>query len=319
MTLSLTRRGLLALGPGAVLAGAAAAQDADPLRSPLLLRRSRDMPSSPRRIVALEFLLAETLALLDLPPVGMSDKALYPGWIGVAVDRLQAAADVGTRQQPSLEAIARLEPDLILGVAYRHAPLFDAFEAIAPTALMQFAPGRTAVTQLEAVFEMLDLIAAMAGRVPFAAPVRAASERAIEDDRARLEAARRTGGGFTLLQELGLPDTYWVFTADSMAAGIARRLGLRFWPAQRSADGVRALRSDELLGLENVDVGLVSFTDPSVTLESKTSSVVWARAPAKREGRVSLIERNIWNFGGPGSAIRLSNAMTGAVLAAPRG
>ncbi|WP_395664374.1 ABC transporter substrate-binding protein [Methylocella sp.] len=312
-----SRRALLAAGACWALQRAAPAAVAEPRAGSMIARKSAVLPERPQRVVALEFLMAETLALLDRPPVGMSDARLYPGWIGVETDRLKNAVDVGTRQQPSLEAIARLQPDLILGVAYRHAALFDVLAQIAPVVLFEFAPGANGGTQLDSAFETLDILAGITGEQTRAAGVRADAEAAFARDHARLVDAGKTGAGFVLLQELSSPDTYWAFTGGSLAAGLAERLDLRFWPQRRTRDGVRPLQSEELLALENVDVGLISFSGPQATLESKTSSPVWRRTSARREGRVVLIERNIWNFGGVGSAMRLSNAMTGAVLASP--
>ncbi|WP_232629009.1 ABC transporter substrate-binding protein [Methylobacterium sp. Leaf118] len=297
--------------------GALAALAAGPARpADLVFRRSAALPGPARRVVALEFLLAEMLAAVGVPPVGMSDPKLYPGWIGVASERLTEAADVGTRQQPSLEAIARLKPDLILGVSYRHAPLFDVFEGIAPTVLFDFAPEPPA-TRLDAAFALQTMIAGYVGHSGRAAQVEAEVSERIRGDAARLAAAGRGGRRLVVLQELGGQDTYWVFTADSLSAGLAERLGLGFWPPDRSREGVRPLTSEDLLGLDDADVMLVSMTGPAVGLEAKTRSAAWSRVPALRAGRVGLIERNVWNFGGPGSALRLSNRITDAILKMP--
>jgi ABC-type Fe3+-hydroxamate transport system substrate-binding protein len=282
----------------------------------LVFRRSAHLPEPARRVVALEFLIAEMLASVGLPPVGMSDPKLYPGWIGVASDRLKGAADVGTRQQPSLEAIARLKPDLILGVSYRHAPLFDVFEGIAPTVLFDFAPEPPA-TRLDSAFALQTMIGGYVGHRPQAEQANAEVSAGIARDTARLAEAGRAGRRLVVLQELGGQDTYWVFTADSLSAGLAERLGLRFWPPDRSSEGVRPLTSEDLLALDDADVMLASMTGPAVTLDAKTRSASWQRVPALRAGRVGLIERNIWNFGGPGSALRLSNRITETILRAP--
>lgn len=282
----------------------------------LVFRRSAHLPEPARRVVALEFLIAEMLASVGLPPVGMSDPKLYPGWIGVASDRLKGAADVGTRQQPSLEAIARLKPDLILGVSYRHAPLFDVFEGIAPTVLFDFAPGPPA-TRLDSAFALQTMIGGYVGHRAQAEQANAEVSAGIARDAARLAEAGRAGRRLVVLQELGGQDTYWVFTADSLSAGLAERLGLRFWPPDRSSEGVRPLTSEDLLALDDADVMLASMTGPAVTLDAKTRSAAWQRVPALRAGRVGLIERNIWNFGGPGSALRLSNRITETILRAP--
>lgn len=311
MTVSMRRRDCLAWGLAAAGLALAPARAAD-----LVFRRSKVLPEAATRVVALEFLLAEMLAAVGRPPVGMSDPKLYPGWIGVQPERLAGVADVGTRQQPSLEAIARLKPDLILGVSYRHAPLFDVFESIAPTVLLDFAPEPPA-TRLDSAFALQAMIGGLVGARAEAERAEAAVNAGIARDAARLAEAGRGGRRLVVLQELGGQDSYWVFTADSLSAGLAARLGLSFWPGDRSREGVRPLTSEDLLALDDADVMLVSMTGPAVTLEAKTRSAAWRRVPALQAGRVGLIERNIWNFGGPGSALRLSNRITETILRAP--
>ncbi|WP_082552464.1 iron-siderophore ABC transporter substrate-binding protein [Methylobacterium sp. Leaf456] len=309
--LSIRRRDFLVGGLAAAGLAAAPARASD-----LIFRRSAVLPEPAQRVVALEFLLAEMLAAVGCPPVGMSDPKLYPGWIGVLSERLKGVADVGTRQQPSLEAIARLKPDLILGVSYRHAPLFDVFESIAPTVLLDFKPVPPA-TRLDSAFTLQTMIGGLTGHRADAEHAEAEVSAGIAHDAARLAEAGRSGRRLVVLQELGGQDTYWVFTADSLSAGLAARLGLRFWPPDRSREGVRPLTSEDLLALDDCDVMLVSTTGPDIPLTAKTRSAAWQRVPALRAGRVGLIERNIWNFGGPGSALRLSNRITDTLLKAP--
>src|SRR5690349_22866895 len=119
----------------------AVALSCTPLSANTTVTQANDtLPARPKRIVVLEFMFAEALLSLDVTPAGMVDTAYYPSWIGYGVERMQSVPDVGTRQEPSLEAIAALKPDLIIGVGFRHAPIFGALQSIAPTVLFQFSP-----------------------------------------------------------------------------------------------------------------------------------------------------------------------------------
>ena len=103
--------------------------------NPVVSQASKTMPVRPQRVVALDFMFAESVIALDIVPVGMADTAFYPGWLGYESDRLAHVTDIGSRQEPGLEAIAAVKPDLIIGVGFRHAPIFDALDRIAPTIL----------------------------------------------------------------------------------------------------------------------------------------------------------------------------------------
>ncbi|AMV44441.1 ABC transporter substrate-binding protein [Paraburkholderia caribensis] len=289
--------------------------------NPTVTQASATLPAHPKRIVVLEFMFAEALLSLDVTPAGMVDTAYYPSWIGYGVERMQSVPDVGTRQEPSLEAIAALKPDLIIGVGFRHAPIFGALQSIAPTVLFQFSPEMkldgAQATQLEWARRIFDTIGCMTGRTVQAQAIERQLDEGLARDAKRLADAGRTHADFALLQELGLPDRYWAYTSNSMAGGVARKLGLTLWPAQPTREGTAYVTSEDLLKRPQMSVLLTSATGPEVKLEAKLDSPVWRFVPARREGRVTLVERNVWGFGGPMSALRLSRAVTDAVLSLP--
>ncbi|ABN82016.1 ABC transporter substrate-binding protein [Burkholderia pseudomallei] len=289
---------------------------------PTVSQFSRPLPARPARIVVLEFMFAEDLAALDITPVGMADPAYYPIWIGYDDARFARVSDVGTRQEPSLEAIAAAKPDLILGVGLRHAPIFDALSRIAPTVLFKYSPnyiedGRQ-VTQYDWARAILRTIGCLTGRARDARAVQARVDAGLARDARRIAAAGRAGERVAWLQELGLPDRYWAFTGNSASAGIARALGLEPWPGEPTREGTAYVTSEDLLKQPDLAVLFVSATEPGVPLDAKLDSSIWRFVPARRAGRVALVERNIWGFGGPMSALRLADEMTQRVLALPK-
>ncbi|WP_330163682.1 ABC transporter substrate-binding protein, partial [Burkholderia mallei] len=158
-------------------------------RDPTVSQFSRTLPARPARIVVLEFMFAEDLAALDITPVGMADPAYYPIWIGYDDARFARVSDVGTRQEPSLEAIAAAKPDLILGVGLRHAPIFDALSRIAPTVLFKYSPnyiedGRQ-VTQYDWACAIPRTIGCLTGRARDARAVQARVDAGLARDARR--------------------------------------------------------------------------------------------------------------------------------------
>ncbi|WP_109481450.1 iron-siderophore ABC transporter substrate-binding protein [Paraburkholderia sp. C35] len=289
--------------------------------NPTVTQASATLPAHPKRIVVLEFLFAEALLSLDITPVGMVDTAYYPSWIGYGVERMQSVPDVGTRQEPSLEAIAALKPDLIIGVGFRHAPIFSALQSIAPTVLFQFSPDMkldgAQATQLDWARRIFDTIGCMTDRAAQAQAVERQLDEGLARDAKRLADAGRAHADFALLQELGLPDRYWAYTGNSMAGGVAAKLGLTLWPAKPTREGTTYVTSEDLLKRPQTSVLLTSATGPEVKLDAKLDSPVWRFVPARRDGRVTLVERNVWGFGGPMSALKLSHALTEGMLRVP--
>lgn len=87
---------------------------------------STEIPAQPRLIVALDNSLVEAVVLLDRPLVcGISsyrDQTGFPPWLGHAVKDTE---DVRPLESPDLEAIATLEPDVIVLATVRHDALYD--------------------------------------------------------------------------------------------------------------------------------------------------------------------------------------------------
>ncbi|WP_413692272.1 Fe(3+) dicitrate ABC transporter substrate-binding protein [Psychromonas sp. KJ10-2] len=107
------------------------------------------LTEAPKRIVVLEYSFIDALASIGISPIGVADD-LDPQRIIPAVrDLLDPWTSVGMRSQPSLEVIARLKPDLIIGDIYRHRVSYDDLSQIAPTMLLK-SRGESYLDALEA-------------------------------------------------------------------------------------------------------------------------------------------------------------------------
>lgn len=281
--------------------------------------RSATLPQQPQRIVVLEFMFAESLAALNVTPVGMVDPSRYREWVGYDHARFIHVPDIGTRQQPSLEAIARLKPDLIVGLTFRHAALFDSLQRIAPTVLFNFYASDMQVNQLDHALRIFDRFAGLVGRASEGKKVQQDVQAALASDRARLRDAGLTGQRLAVLQELGLQDMYWSYTANSMAGGVAQALGVKLWPHWPTKEGTTFVSSEDLLKQSDLSVLLISATGPEVGIAQKLASPIWRFVPARTSGHMALMPRNIWGFAGPMSAVQLSHHMRDAMLQAARG
>lgn len=135
-------RPLIALALLAGLAGCAASPAAAPndavdekaTRSVEHARGTAEVPAEPQRVVVLEPVQLDTAVALGITPVGaavLNEAAGVPAYLGV-----DGVESVGTVMEPSIEAIAALEPDLIIGTESRHAALYERLGTIAPTVFM---------------------------------------------------------------------------------------------------------------------------------------------------------------------------------------
>ena len=118
-------------------------------------RGTTEVPAEPLRVVVLEPVQLDTAVALGAVPVGaavLNEEAGVPSYLGEAAADIES---VGTVTEPSIEKIAALEPDLILGTESRHSALYDRLDEIAPTVFM--------ATQTDPWTENVELVARALG------------------------------------------------------------------------------------------------------------------------------------------------------------
>ncbi|MEV0064361.1 iron-siderophore ABC transporter substrate-binding protein [Nocardia sp. NPDC050718] len=91
------------------------------------------VPAQPQRIVVLDSPHLDALVSLGITPAAITERAMGYGAPKYLADKLTGVKTVGTIQEPDLDAIATLEPDLIIGTKVRHEALYTQLSGIAPT------------------------------------------------------------------------------------------------------------------------------------------------------------------------------------------
>lgn len=127
--------GLSACGSGGT---AAAPSSAAPFRTVKHAMGETVIPAQPKRVVALDQSFVDAVLTLETPVVGyttyrsLDDK--LPAYLGTVAGQYgKEATPVGSLEQPSLEKIMALKPDLIVSAKVRHEALYDKLSKIAPT------------------------------------------------------------------------------------------------------------------------------------------------------------------------------------------
>lgn len=141
-----TTWGTLAVASGLVLAGCGSADGAttasaetsaaEQVRTVEHAAGSTEITGTPERVVVLDTGELDAVLALGVTPVGavrtgVSDE--LPAYIEDAGVDPAEIENVGTIEEPALEEIAALEPDLILSNSVRHEAIYDQLSGIAPT------------------------------------------------------------------------------------------------------------------------------------------------------------------------------------------
>ncbi|WP_231839557.1 ABC transporter substrate-binding protein [Blastococcus saxobsidens] len=104
-----------------------------------------EVPAEPQRIVTLDTPHLDTALSLGVTPVGSVQSDVAGGLPDYLGDRTEGIEIVGSIEEPELEAIAALEPDLILSSSVRHEEIYDQLSEIAPTVLTDYEEGWQAI------------------------------------------------------------------------------------------------------------------------------------------------------------------------------
>jgi iron complex transport system substrate-binding protein len=92
-----------------------------------------NIPSSPKRIVILTNEGTEALLKLGVKPVGAVQSWVGDPWYEHISREMEGVQSVGFEHDPTIELIATLKPDLIIGNKMRHEQIYDELSRIAPT------------------------------------------------------------------------------------------------------------------------------------------------------------------------------------------
>ena len=114
-------------------AGSAAEPESAQARNVVHAMGTVRITGTPERVVVLDTGELDSAVALGVKPVGAVEPIAGAGFPTYVADAMKGVKIVGTIEQPSLEAITALKPDLILSNKIRHAVIYDQLSRIAPT------------------------------------------------------------------------------------------------------------------------------------------------------------------------------------------
>ncbi|MEW9502524.1 ABC transporter substrate-binding protein [Jeotgalibacillus marinus] len=100
-----------------------------------------EIKETPKRVVILTNEGTEALFALGVQPVGAVQSWTGDPWYDHMKNEMTDVVSVGKEGEPSLETIASLQPDLIIGNKMRHEKIYEQLNAIAPTVFAETLRG----------------------------------------------------------------------------------------------------------------------------------------------------------------------------------
>jgi ferric hydroxamate transport system substrate-binding protein len=125
---------------------------------------STEIVGTPEKIVALDWSASEILLAIGVQPVAVADLEGMKQYLrpeGLSPD----IVDVGTIEEPNLEMITQLNPDLIFAQTSLQSGLYEILSSIAPTVMYEnLVPLNSSRTHLEALEQNIILVADAANK-----------------------------------------------------------------------------------------------------------------------------------------------------------
>lgn len=261
------------------------------------------------KVVALEWVYVENLLALGIQPVGVADIAGYNKYVNIAPKLVDSVVEVGTRQEPNLEAIAKIKPDLILGVHQRHAGIYQTLSSISKTLLFNPYPEISKGSQLAQMQQNFLEIARICQRTSVCESVLATMQSSLATTADQLGAIKLINSPFVLCQLV--PD-FRLFNNNSMAVQILTQIGLRnIWQGELERFGFNTVELEALPAIEHAHFFYIAET-PAL-LQRLQNNLVWQSLDFVRQQRLYALREDTWLFGGPLSAQILAQKAVAAL------
>lgn len=306
-TPDLSRRRLLTLAAGGLLAGRAAGRPA--------FAAGADRP----RLAAIDWAMLETAVAIGHMPVAACELIRFRA-DAVTPAIPAGVVDLGLRGAPNFELLQLIRPDLILTSPYyvaREAQM----RAIAPVMSLPFyVPGEAPLPKALAA---LDALSRAVGDAGAGMSARTRADAGFDAAAARI-AGWQNGGGqdaadrAVCVINIGDARHFRAFGPDSLFGNVLTRIGLRnAWDRPTQFAFLAPVPIETLAEFPDATIVIVSDV-PVAAARSLGRSAIWRALPAVAAGRVRVLP-DVSAFGGVLAALRFAELVSSALVAPPNG
>ncbi|MDZ5713209.1 ABC transporter substrate-binding protein [Jeotgalibacillus haloalkalitolerans] len=252
-----------------------------------------EIEGTPEKVVILTNEGTEALLSMGVTPAGAVQSWTGDPWYDHIADQMEGVEVVGTESEVNVEAIAALDPDLIIGTKLRQEAVYEQLEAIAPTVMSETLKGDWQ--------ENFELYAEALNMTEEGEQVMADFETRVDELSGQLEEGGHLEKEISMVRFLA-GDTR-IYHKDSFSGIILDQLGFARPPEQDvddfSENGVTKERVEAMEG----DV-LFYFTYETGDGEANQNAEDWLNDPlfqnleVVQEGNIQEVSDTIWNTAG---------------------
>lgn len=239
------------------------------------------LDNMPQRVVVLELSFADALAAVDISPVGIADDNDPSRILPEARAHLKAWQSVGTRAQPSLEAISALRPDLIIADSSRHRSIYAALRHIAPVLLLK--------SRNETYEENLHS-AAMIGKV--VGREQEMQQRLALHRQRMADFSRQLPAGANVLFGTSREQQFNLHSRDTYTGSVLVALGLNV-PTAMNGTPMTAINLEQLLAINPAWLLVAHYRTESIVRKWQQDPL-WQMLQAQQKHQIAAVDSNSW-------------------------
>lgn len=239
------------------------------------------LDTPPQRIVVLELSFADALAAVDVSPVGIADDNDPARILPEVRAHLKPWQSVGSRAQPSLEAISALRPDLIVADSSRHRGIYAALRQIAPVLLLK-SRNETYAENLQSA----AIIGKVVGQDPLMQQRLAQHRQRMADFAGQLPAGASVVFGTSREQQFNL------HSRDTYTGSVLSALGLSV-PAAIAGAPMATIGLEQLLAINPQWLFVAHYRTESIVRKWQRDPL-WQMLQAQQKQQVAAVDSNSW-------------------------
>lgn len=239
------------------------------------------LDKTPQRIVVLELSFADALAAVDVSPVGIADDNDTHRILPEVRARLKPWQSVGTRAQPSLEAIGALKPDLIIADSSRHSGIYGALQNIAPVLLLK--------SRNETYAENLHSAAIIGDVVGKSAQMKA---RLARHKQLMAQWASQLPKGTLAIFGTSREQQFNLHTRETYTGSVLTALGLKV-PTAMAGASMPSVGLEQLLALNPAWLLVAHYREESI-VKRWQQDPLWQMLTAAQKQQVVSVDSNAW-------------------------
>ena len=241
---------------------------------------------TPERVVVLDTGELDSAVALGVKPVGAVEPIAAAGFPAYLGDTVKDAKIVGTIEQPNIEAIAALKPDLILSSKLRHEAIYDQLSRIAPTVFTE----EVGVTWKK----NFALHGRALGKADEARRLQTEYETKADDLGEEL-GEKRARTAVSVVRSVG--DEVRIYEKANFLGTILEDVGLPRPPAQDDDEFTTTATDERIPALDGDVMFLSRFGDDHRLLGRLQKNRLWSQLGVVRAERVYEVPDDLWFLG----------------------